>query len=263
MNTSPQPATSRIDALITTAELAARTAGGDGYIRTKGNQVKGLALGVTMNPEAPKYVVVGKGQNVQANAKRFLESGVAVPTYLKRDTNAWELVGTYRAVEYRTDLASVQKHCKPRSADEVAGILQLECTDEVTIDARGGGFANPETRRAVELAAIQFVQTSFVAQGYTIFDHQSRNLGYDLLAVKSGSSLKLEVKGTDGPTPRFFLTRNEHRCGSRDKEWRLVIVTRARVRPQLQTLTFREVEVTYYLDPLAFECSPKVHSSAR
>lgn len=234
-----------------------RTSGGDGYIRTKGNQVKGLALGTTMNPEAPKYVVVGKGRNVQANAKRFLESGVAVPTYLKIDTNAWELAGTYRAVEYRTDLASIQEHCHPRTADEVAGILLLECTDEVTIDVRVGGFASPETRRAVELAAIQFVQTSFEAQGYTISDHQSRNLGYDLLAVKSGSTLKLEVKGTDGPTPRFFLTRNEHQCAEREQEWRLVMVTSARETPLLRTLTIQEVKAAYLLDPLGWECLPK------
>lgn len=261
MNTPRQPTTSRTDASITTAELAIRTAGGDDYIRTKDNQVKGLALSKKLNTEAPEYVVVGKGQNIQARAKRFLDSGVAVPTYLKIDTNAWELAGTYRAVEYLTDHASIQKHCHPRSADDVAGILRLECTDEVEIEVRGGGFANPETRRAVELAAVRFVQTFFEAQGYTISDYQSSNLGYDLLAVKSGSSLKLEVKGTDGSTPRFFLTRNEHRCATRDKEWRLVIVTSARVRPQLRTLTFQEVKTTFDLDPLVFECSPKVYPS--
>jgi hypothetical protein len=257
MKTRRQPSIPRPESWITTAELARRTAGGDDYIRTKDNQVKGLALNPVLNEDAPKIVVVGKGPNIEARAKRFLDSGIAVPTYLKHDTNAWELVGNYRAIQYRTDGTTIRKHRGERPLDEVAGILFLERTDEATVDVHGGGFADPATRRAVELAAVEFVWTYFESQGYTIYDYQRDNLGYDLLAVKPDSTLKLEVKGTDGVAPRFFLTRNERRCAAQDADWRLVMVTNARTAPQLEILTIREVERIFNLDPLAWECTPR------
>ena len=256
MKTRREP-TPRPASWITTAELALRTAGGDDYIRTKNNEVKGLALNPALNHEAPDIVVVGKGTHIEARAKRFVESGAAVPTYLKHDTNAWELVGEYRAVNYQSDAATIRKHRGKRPVAEVAGILFLERTDETTVDVRGGGYGDSATRCAVELAAVEFVWRHFESQGYTVHDYQRDNLGYDLLAVKPGSTLKLEVKGTDGVAPRFFLTRNERRCAAQDADWRLVLVTNARTAPQLQVLTIQEVERMFNLDPLAWECTPR------
>lgn len=241
---------------ITTAELAIQTAGGDDYIRTKGGEVKGLALNPHLNHEAPNVVVVGKGPRIEVRAKQLLESGLTVPTYMKRGTNAWELIGSYRAIEYRTDGATIRKHRGDRPLDEVAGILFLERTDEATVDVRGGGFADPATRRAVELAAVAFVWTHFESLGYTVYDYQRDSQGYDLLVVKPDSTIKLEVKGTDGLAPRFFLTRNERRCAAQDADWRLVMVTNARTAPQLQVLTIQDVERIFNFAPLAWECTP-------
>ena len=257
MKTRRHTSTPRPESWITTAELALRTAGGDDYIRTKDNKVKCLALNPVLNEDAPEIVVVGKGPNIEARAKRFLDSGISVPTYLKHATNAWELVGNYRATQYKADFATIRKHRGDRPINEVAGILFLERTDEATVDVRGGGFSDPATRRAVELAAVEFVWTHFESLGYTVHDYQRDNLGYDLLAVKPGSTLKLEVKGTDGVAPRFFLTRNERRCAAQDADWRLVMVTSARTAPQLQVLTIQEVERMFNLDPLAWECTPR------
>ena len=257
MKTRRQPSIPRPESWITTAELAQRTAGGDDYIRTKDNKVKGLALNPVLNEDAPEIVVVGKGPNIEARAKRFLESDIAVPTYLKHDTNAWELVGSYRAIEYRTDGATIRTHRGDRPFNEVAGILFLERTDEATVDVRGGGFADAKTRKEIEQAAIQFVTAHYEAQDYKVESRESQNLGYDLLAVKPDSTLKLEVKGTDGVAPRFFLTRNERRCAAQNADWRLVLVTSARTAPQLQTLTIQDVERIFNLDPLAWECTPR------
>ena len=198
--------------------------------------------------QRPKYRSAGKA---------ILESDIAVPTYLKHDTNAWELVGSYRAIEYRTDGATIRTHRGDRPFNEVAGILFLERTDEAKVDVRGGGFADPATRRAVALAAVEFVWTYFESQGYTIYDYQRDNLGYDLLAVKPDFTLKLEVKGTDGVAPRFFLTRNERRCAAQNADWRLVLVTSARTAPQVQVLTIQDVERIFSLEPLAWECTPR------
>jgi hypothetical protein len=247
---------------ITTAELASRTAGGDDYIRTKESDVKGLALRFDLNEKAPEIVVVGRGPRIESRARLFLSSRKSVPTYVKRGTNAWELIGSYCAVAYRTDSATIQLHCGDRPINKIAGILFLERTDEVSLSIRGGGFADPETRKEVELAAIRFVQAHFENSGYVVHDHQRDNLGYDLLAVKSDSLLKLEVKGTDGIIPRFFLTRNERKCASREDFWLIAMVTNARSNPQMQLLTLQELESMYRLDALAWECTPLVTSIA-
>ena len=65
--------------LVTTAELANLLAGGDDYIRTKSNRVLGLALRTDLNPDAPDFVVFGKGPRIISRAELFLSSGVAVP----------------------------------------------------------------------------------------------------------------------------------------------------------------------------------------
>lgn len=242
---------------ITTVELARRMAGGDDYIRTRHNQVIALALNTRKNPKAPSIIVVGKGPRIEARAKRFLDSGVSVPCYLKRDTDAWELVGNYRARRYATDEGVIRRHFCGGDISAVAGILFLERTDEVTdIEVAGGGFSDSATRRAVEQAAIEHVWAQFEAQGYEIHDRQHENLGYDLLAVSPGATLMLEVKGTDGPVARFFLTRNERRCATCEPSWRLAVVSSARTVPRMDVFTWRETEAAYRFDPLAWECTP-------
>lgn len=119
------------------------------------------------------------------------------------------------------------------------------------------GFADAETRKEIETAAVRFAQLQFEAQGYRVHDHQRDNLGYDLLAVKGNNALMLEVKGTDSEHPRFFLTRNERRCASTQNEWRLVLVIKARRDPTLATMTFDEVNAKFDLDALAWECTPR------
>jgi len=51
--------------ILTTAELAKKLAGGDSYIRTKNNVVKGLAITTELNPEAPEVIVVGNGDRIK------------------------------------------------------------------------------------------------------------------------------------------------------------------------------------------------------
>ena len=242
---------------ISTAELAERTAGGDSYIRTKDGVVVGLALTQKYNPRAPEIVVVGDGPRIVDRAKLFLQSGLSVPTYLKRGTNAWELIGQYRALAYKTDSATIEQFRDGRPLSEVSGILFLERSDEVDVSVRGGGFASPETRKAIEIAAIGFVTKHYERLGYSVHDRQLDNLGYDLLAVKNSLELKLEVKGTDAAIPRFFLTRNGFRCAVRDPAWRLAVVSAARLDPQLKVMRFGEIERTYTMDPLAWECLPR------
>jgi len=242
---------------LTTAELAKATAGGDDYIRTKNNEVRGLALRLDINPDAPDVIIFGTGPRIQARAQLFLDSGRAVPTYVKRDYGKWEYLGEYRATAIRRDKATIDKYSARRSGYDgtVSGVLFLESTAEPKVQVSGGGFADPETRREIEAAAIGFVTRELERRGFRVEDHQRENRGYDLLAVSALSRLLIEVKGTDCIEPRFFLTRNERRC-SAQSGWRLFVVCGARSAPRLSEYTGDEMHRKFTLDALAWECTP-------
>ena len=184
-----------------------------------------------------------------------MQTGRAVPAYVKRGSNAWDYLGEYRATAYRTDARIIEEFRDTRPSAEVAGILFLECATKITVSVGGGGFADPLTRREVEIAAIDFVTADLIARRFAVHDHQRENRGYDLLAVKADETLRVEVKGTDGPVPRFFLSRNERSCATRDSTWRLAIVTSARRNPALHFMTYAEAEKQFLFDPLAWECT--------
>jgi len=240
---------------IDTAKLARLTAGGDSYIRTKDGQVKGLALRLDLNEEAPEVVVVGKGPRIERCAKLLLNTPHAVPAYVKRGTNAWEYLGKYRATAYREDRPTIEQYRGRRRAVDIAGILFLESEETVSVTVRGGGFADPQTRREIELAAIHYVTRELECEGFAVEDRQRENCGYDLLARRGQEEFLYEVKGTDADVPRFFISRNERNFSKRNQNWRLAIVTSARANPTLLVLTPAEMEAQFTFDCLAWECT--------
>lgn len=251
------PAPISLTRLLTTAELAKATAGGDDYIRTKNNEVRGLALRLDLNPDAPDVVCFGKGPRIEARARLFMDSEVAVPTYVKRATDAWEYLGEYRATALRKDQATIDRYGSNREAGTVAGALFLESVSEPKVQVSGGGFADPETRKEVEVAAIAFVTRELKGRGFRVHDHQRENRGYDLLAASKSGSLLVEVKGTDASEPRFFLSRNESLCSRKQVEWRLFVVCNARSIPLLLEYTADQMHRQFTFDPLAWECVRK------
>ena len=148
------------------------------------------------------------------------------------------------------DIAQVELVLQP--SDGIAGAT-------LTSGPYRGGSPDPETKRQVEAAAIEFVTAWLTSQGFTVEDRQRDNYGYDLLASSAQQNLKVEVKGTDASEPRFFLTRNE--WGSRaDAEWRLALVTSARSAPTLTFLTGDEVARQFSFEALTWECKPRQSS---
>lgn len=239
--------------LITTKQLAAATAGGDNAIRTKKGQVVGLALRLDMNPDAPYVIIVRKGVQRERRAQLATIQDCHVPTYIKRDTDAWEYIGDYGPYVFKTDVSTIQKLAKHRKPNSVAGGLFLDESSRI----KNRGFPDAATRKAVEKAAVEFVMLELREDGYKVEDHQKDNLGYDLLATKEGGSLRVEVKGTDAPLPRFFLSRNEYRCALLHADWQLKIVCEARTKPRVLTLSGSDLEKTFNLDPKIWECTPK------
>ncbi|WP_111638939.1 DUF3883 domain-containing protein [Marinomonas shanghaiensis] len=239
--------------ILTTPDLAERLAGGDSYIRTKNNVVKGLAITTELNPEAPEVIVVGNGVRIKENARLFLEQQEYVPVYLKQAVNAWKLLGKYKADKYSQDPKIIERHRQHRPAEKVDGILFLSAEESYDIEVTSPSFPDLQKRKKVELAAIDYVVTHYECQGYSVSDRQSDNCGYDLFAKMGKVVLKIEVKGTSLDEQRFFLSRNE-RAMSVDPLWRLAIVSNALDNPELSIYNTEEMEKIFNFEPLCWEC---------
>ncbi|MFY1709683.1 DUF3883 domain-containing protein [Tritonibacter scottomollicae] len=124
-----------------------------------------------------------------------------------------------------------------------------------------GGFGGPEHRKAVEKAAVQATWRELNRLDYDVVSRESDNIGYDLHAIhrKDGSALHVEVKGTSGSEPRFFMTMNEY--GYRlAPEWRLAIAVNALTKPDVRFLTLREVEREFELTPMVWKAIRRILS---
>lgn len=239
---------------LTTKELALELAGGDSYIRTKNNIVKGLAITTERNPEAPEVIVVGIGPKIIANAKRFLEQQQYVPVYVKQAVKEWRYLGNYKADSYSQDVDVIEKHRKHRPVDDVNGILFLSSNDDLIVEVTSPSFPDQEMKKKIEISAVHFVTSYYENLGFRISDRQKDNCGYDLLVEKSKETLKIEVKGTSLSEQHFFLSRNE-RSKSADPLWRLAIVINALSNPELEIFNTAQMEYRFYFDALMWECT--------
>ena len=239
---------------ITTKELASKLAGGDSYIRTKDNIVQGLAITTEKNPEAPEVIVVGVGSRIVSSAKLFLEQQQYVPVYVKQAVKEWKYLGEYKADSYSQDIEVIEKHRKHRSIDDVNGILFLSSKDDLSIEVTSPSLPDQETKKKVEISAINFVTLYYESLGFVVTDCQKDNCGYDLFVENAKETLKVEVKGTMLPEQRFFLSRNE-RAKSADPLWRLAIVIKALSNPELEIFNTTQMENRFNFEALSWECT--------
>ncbi|WP_333497362.1 DUF3883 domain-containing protein [Kluyvera sp. CHPC 1.251] len=244
--------------IVTTEELKKITAGGDSFIRTKNNEVKGLALNYDLNPQAPDVVLYGTTPRRIQLASLYAQSQIAVPVYIKQKVKQWQFAGLFKVREHITDPLLVPGYCNTRPVNTVAGVLLLESVGMPAVMEDCDPIpADATTRKAIEIAAVDFVIHHLEAQGYRVEDVQGDNVGYDLLALKDSHRLLVEVKGTDASQPRFFLTRNERKCSENNADWRLFVVCQARVMPKLHQYAPAQMWEAFTADPLAWECCLK------
>jgi hypothetical protein len=116
------------------------------------------------------------------------------------------------------------------------------------------GFGTPEHRKKVEKAAEDVVIAHYEEKG---FKHQRVThlpCGYDFIFSKGRSTLHVEVKGTAGAIPQFFLTRNEHAKGMMSNPaWRLAMVTSALTKsPNIDIYEANKLSKEFDLDPYVF-----------
>lgn len=119
------------------------------------------------------------------------------------------------------------------------------------------GFPDAETRKKVEKAAVDFVTLHYESKGFRVESKEESNIGYDLDvfdSVTGNPIVSIEVKGTSGDVPNFYLTRNERACAAKLGTWQLAIVTNALDNPTLTILTADEMEELFDFTVVAWRC---------
>src|ERR1700733_2826922 len=96
---------------------------------------------------------------------------------LRRVCDTFSLNNSFRPGDYK-DLT--------RNASYTLALIRSyldSSASEPQVQVSGGGFADPETSKLVETAAIAFVIQQLKLRGFQVHDHQLENRGYDLLAL--------------------------------------------------------------------------------
>lgn len=117
-----------------------------------------------------------------------------------------------------------------------------------------GNFGTPEHRKEVELAAEKFVINFYAEKGYSCRRVTHLPCGHDFEFEKGRSTIHVEVKGTSGLSPKFFLMRNEYAKGFLgNPAWRLAMVTSAlSTNPTLLEYSAAELHRAFDLEPYVF-----------
>ncbi len=115
-------------------------------------------------------------------------------------------------------------------------------------------FPDQKHREKVEKASIDFIKNKLKELGYIIEDKQKLKCGYDLLAKRDDepSELHIEVKGTSGSEPHFYLSKNEKNYIPNPK-WRLALVIKALNDPSHELLTKEQFKNRFDLIEIAWE----------
>ena len=121
-------------------------------------------------------------------------------------------------------------------------------------------FGTPEHRKRVEKAAEEAVKKHYRAKGFMCTDDDDvtkKNLGFDFIFRKGPTERHVEVKGTSGDLPRFFMTRNENAYRENPK-WRFAIVTNALgPDPTVRVYNNRRFKKIFELEPYVYTGMPK------
>lgn len=118
----------------------------------------------------------------------------------------------------------------------------------IQMDDRGAGFGDAETNRLVEAAAMRIALEHYA--GWDADDVSKEKCGWDITFRLDDAEHHVEVKGVSGQKPRVLLTRNEVAVAKWDRAWKLLVVTRALVAPQVQV--FERERVLDHADPYVY-----------
>jgi hypothetical protein len=122
-------------------------------------------------------------------------------------------------------------------------------------------FPDPVHRKAVEEASMIAAEQHLISRGWTVKCVTDKPVGYDLHAMKGAKQMRVEVKGTAGENPYCYITRNELRTATLDREgtWYVFMVTNAldRKSAKVEIIPSKEFLKRFDFDPLAFVATEK------
>lgn len=124
----------------------------------------------------------------------------------------------------------------------------------------GAFFQNdPETRAAVEKAAVRFVTDSYEADNWHVKSVERENVGYDLHCTKGDDVECVEVKGSSAFDQRFIMTANELNKAKSDPHFVLYVVTDVLKKPVARRYSGPELLSLFKFMPLQFQVKLREH----
>ena len=144
----------------------------------------------------------------------------------------------------------------------LANALELEpepvVVPEPPASSAGAGFgADPETNKAVELAAMKVTIDRYQGQGWKVADVSAEKRGYDLVCARDGVERHVEVKGVQGALPLFMITAGEVRTAESDQRFFVAVVTSALTSDgRLVEYSAKDFFLRFQLVPVTFQAQP-------
>jgi hypothetical protein len=93
---------------------------------TKGEVVAGC-YDPTMNPNAPREILVGKGRDKEHYSQQLADQEATIPIFLKRVPMQYEFIGYFQAKKYSDNCEEVErKNNTDRNNNDIAGVLYFE-----------------------------------------------------------------------------------------------------------------------------------------
>jgi hypothetical protein len=82
----------------------------------------------SMNPQAPRVILVGRGPQKEAAAAILGSQAMHVPMFAKRRTGRWEYLGLFKGDSYVQANAQTSRYVEGSGRNDVAGVLFLTPT---------------------------------------------------------------------------------------------------------------------------------------
>jgi len=104
------------------------------YLPQRGSQIVCGRFDRSMNPRAPREVLVGNLAKVVRKARLLIAQGGSIPVFVKERADTWSFQGLMQAVRFDTSPARVESAAASAGRDDlIAGILDFVRTGEVDL----------------------------------------------------------------------------------------------------------------------------------
>lgn len=167
----------------------------------------------------------------------------ASPTLYLHDNRAWSVAERLWSYPGVVDLRALGA-----GPDSGRGSASSHCTRP-----SGGGYADADRSREVEVAAVGLVRSRLQSDGWTVESVEVERRGFDLLCWRGDEEKHVEVKGTSGPEERFILTHGELRRARTDSDFVWAVVTRAlTTEPTLTFYDGPDIDTAFSVSPTQY-----------